>query len=71
MNELLVERQASFETSDALHPFLLNDLDLSRLERDCRLLFERGNSRVASRFDSSFDSYDNMYESDPLDRHRS
>jgi hypothetical protein len=58
MNEPLIERQASSEISNVLHSALLNDPDLSRSERDCRLLSERGNSRVASRFDNFVDSYD-------------
>ena len=71
MNEPFIERQVSFETSNVLHSALLNDPDLSRLKRDYRSLSERDNSRVASRFDNFFDSYDNMYESGQLDRHRS
>lgn len=38
--------------ASALLSSLLNDVDRSILEQHCRLLFEKGNSRVASRFDN-------------------
>ena len=66
MNKPLVERQASSETLNVLPSSLLSDLGSFRLEQRCRLLFKRGNSRVASRFDNSFDSYDNTYGSSLL-----
>jgi hypothetical protein len=70
MNEPSVGRQASYEISNVLSSSLLNDLDPSILEQRCRLMFERGNSRVASRFNNFFDSYDNTYGSGLLGQHQ-
>src|SRR4051795_2849863 len=67
MNKPLVEQQASCESPNVPPSSLLNDLDSSRSKRHYRSLFERGTPREASKYDSFFDSYDNMYESGLLD----
>jgi hypothetical protein len=68
MNKPSVGRQALYETLNVLLSSLLNDLGSSRLEQRYRLLFERGNSRVASRFDNFVGSYDSMCGSGLLDQ---
>ena len=67
MNKLLIKKQAPYETLNVLPSSLLNILDPSRLKRRYRLLFERDNSIVASKFDNFVDLYDSTYGFDLLD----